>query len=73
MNLNFEANVWPGKRRNITEHFRRQKVTTSMSEKSRKTNMNDYMPICTLQAVSCPGTMSVSKVSYKYDWVYWVS
>ena len=44
-----------------------------MSEKPRKTNMDEYAPICTHQAVSSLGTMSVSKVSYKYDWLYWES
>ena len=35
--------------------------------KPRKTNMDEYAPICTHQAVRSPVTMSVSKVSYKYD------
>ena len=44
-----------------------------MSEKRRKINMDEYAPICMHQAVRSPGTMSVSKVSYKYDQLYWES
>ena len=43
------------------------------SEKPRKRNMDKYAPICTHQAVRSPGTMSVLKVSYKYDQLYWES
>ena len=44
-----------------------------MLEQLRKTNIDEYATICMLLAVSSLGTMSVSKVSYKYDWLYWVS
>ena len=36
-----------------------------MLTKPRKTN---YAPICTLQALNSSGTISVSKVLYKYDY-----
>ena len=39
-------------------------------EKPRKTNMDDYAPICTLQALNSSATISFSKDLYKYDYPY---